>query len=78
MHRADLERYQAEYDVISVRLQAGEPVIHVWSHAGPGGGFEGVEPALEDVYFHQVGEAADRGAGDATATGTERPFVGGP
>jgi ABC-type multidrug transport system ATPase subunit len=60
--RTELERYQEEHDVISVRLQAGEPVIHVWSHTTPGAGFEGVDPALEDVYFHEVGEAAARSA----------------
>lgn len=60
--RADLDRHQEEHDVISVRLQAGEPVIHVWSDVRPGPGFEGVEPALEDVYFHEVGDAAARSA----------------
>lgn len=66
VHRVDLDRHKAEHDVISVRLQAGEPVIHVWSHARPGPGFESVEPALEDVYFHQVGDAAERSAGDGS------------
>lgn len=60
--RDELERHQEDHDVISVRLQAGEPVIHVWSDVMPGVGFEGVEPALEDVYFHEVGEAAARSA----------------
>ena len=58
--RDELEAVQRDHDVISVRLQAGEPVIHVWSDSPPNGGFEGVDPALEDVYFHQVGEAAAR------------------
>ena len=44
--------------VISVRLSAGEPVIHVWSEQPPGDGFSAVEPALEDIYFHRVGSAA--------------------
>ena len=58
--RSELDAYQRDHDVISVRLQAGEPVIHVWSAQSPGPGFQGVDPALEDVYFHQVGEAAAR------------------
>ncbi|MDX1494789.1 MAG: ABC transporter ATP-binding protein [Longimicrobiales bacterium] len=58
--RSELEGWQRDHDVISVRLQAGEPVIHVWSESPPGAGFQGVDPALEDVYFHQVGEAAAR------------------
>jgi ABC-type multidrug transport system ATPase subunit len=56
--RDALDSYQSEHTVISVRLQAGEPVIHVWSDAPPGDGFESVEPVLEDVYFHRVGSAA--------------------
>ncbi|MDA0327988.1 MAG: ABC transporter ATP-binding protein [Gemmatimonadetes bacterium] len=56
--RDALSRYQAEQSVISTRLQGGEPVIHVWSESAPDDGFESVEPALEDVYFHRVGAAA--------------------
>jgi len=56
--REELERYEEELSVISVRLQAGEPLLHVWSHHQPGPGFEPVTPALEDVYFHRVGTAA--------------------
>jgi ABC-type multidrug transport system ATPase subunit len=55
--REDLDRYEAELSVISVRLQAGEPVIQVWSEDDPGDGFESVSPVLEDVYFHRVGTA---------------------
>ncbi len=58
--RDELEAHQNDLDVISIRLQAGEPLIHVWSDDAPGAGFQSVEPALEDVYFHQVGEAAAR------------------
>lgn len=56
--RAELEAYQREHSVISVRLQAGQPVIHVWSEESPGPGFEAVAPALEDIYFCHVGAAA--------------------
>jgi ABC-type multidrug transport system ATPase subunit len=45
-------------DVISVRLVAGDPVIHVYSDATPGDGFVAVEANLEDVYLHRVGTAA--------------------
>jgi ABC-type multidrug transport system ATPase subunit len=55
--REELSNYEAEMSVISVRLQAGEPVIQVWSDASPGEGFESVAPVLEDVYFHRVGAA---------------------
>lgn len=56
--RGELESHERDHSVISVRLQAGEPVIQVWSPTNPGPGFESVEPALEDVYFHEVGTAA--------------------
>jgi hypothetical protein len=45
-------------NVISVRLVAGDPVIHVYSDSTPGDGFVPVEPSLEDVYLHRVGTAA--------------------
>ena len=56
--REVLPEYKGTMPVISVRLSAGEPVIHVWSEQPPGDGFAPVEPALEDIYFHRVGEAA--------------------
>jgi ABC-2 type transport system ATP-binding protein len=55
--RSELDAHEREHTVISVRLAAGEPVIHVWSDGEPGPGFEPVEPVLEDVYFHRVGMA---------------------
>ena len=56
--RDALPRYQADFPILSVRLRAGEPLVHVWADARPEDGFEPVEPALEDVYFHRVGLAA--------------------
>jgi ABC-2 type transport system ATP-binding protein len=44
----ELERAHA---VISTRLLAGRTVVHIYSKELPGGGFELVEPGLEDVYF---------------------------
>ncbi|MEX0906965.1 MAG: ABC transporter ATP-binding protein [Gemmatimonadota bacterium] len=56
--RDSLEQHRAELEVISVRLQGGEPVIHVWGQEPPGAGFQPVEPGLEDVYFHSIGLTA--------------------
>jgi ABC-type multidrug transport system ATPase subunit len=53
--RDQLPAIQAELHVISTRLQAGEPVVHVWSEQAPADGFDPVQPSLEDVYFHRVG-----------------------
>jgi ABC-type multidrug transport system ATPase subunit len=58
IQRAELTAMERELNVISVRLVAGAPVVHVFSEASPGGGFTMIEPALEDVYLHRVGAAA--------------------
>jgi hypothetical protein len=56
--KSELAGLQATMDVISVRLVAGDPMIHVYSDSRPGDGFAAVEPNLEDVYLHRVGTAA--------------------
>ena len=56
--KSDLERAKSEYDLISVRLVAGDPVIHIYSDTPPGDGFVPVEAGLEDVYFHRLGQRA--------------------
>jgi len=55
IRRDELPAVQAALDVISVRLIAGDPVVHVFSESAPGDGFVPVEPSLEDVYLHRVG-----------------------
>jgi hypothetical protein len=40
--------------VISDRMSAGKPVIHVFAESQPEEGFEIVEADLEDVYFNTV------------------------
>ncbi|MDI3284554.1 ABC transporter ATP-binding protein [Polyangium sp. 15x6] len=49
--KAALPEYEARHTVLSTRLMAGRPVIHVFSSEPPGDGFEEVAPNLEDVYF---------------------------
>jgi len=56
--KSELVALRETLDVISVRLVAGDPVIHVYSDATPGDGFVAVEANLEDVYLHRVGTAA--------------------
>lgn len=56
--KSELASLQATMNVISVRLVAGDPMIHVYSESRPGDGFAAVEPNLEDVYLHRVGIAA--------------------
>ena len=52
--KPELAEISARHRVISVRLLAGVPVVHVLSEVPPGDGFVPTEPDLEDVYFHHV------------------------
>lgn len=56
--RADLAAISSQYEVISTRLVAGTPMVHVFSDADPGNGFTPIEAGLEDVYFHRLGAEA--------------------
>lgn len=58
IRKAELPAIQSSMRVISNRLVAGEPIVHVYSDASPGDGFTVVEPSLEDVYLHRVGSVA--------------------
>jgi ABC-2 type transport system ATP-binding protein len=56
--RADLAALSSQYEVISTRLVAGTPMVHVFSETDPGNGFTAIEAGLEDVYFHRLGAQA--------------------
>jgi ABC-2 type transport system ATP-binding protein len=49
--KGELPAVEREHAVISTKLLAGRTVVHVYSDADPGAGFEPAEPDLEDVYF---------------------------
>jgi len=49
--KAELPDYQQRFGLISTRLRAGRPQIHVLADVAPGPGFEPVASNLEDVYF---------------------------
>lgn len=55
--RQELEEHRRTYRVISTKLVAGRPLIHVLSESAPGDGFSQVEPDLEDVFFSLVNQA---------------------
>ncbi|MFN9720946.1 MAG: ABC transporter ATP-binding protein [Planctomycetota bacterium] len=55
--RQELEEHRRQYRVISTKLVAGRPLIHVLSDSIPGTGFSQVEPDLEDVFFSRVNQA---------------------
>ncbi len=52
--KATLPDYESRHTVLSTRLVAGNPVIHVFSPDLPEQGFEQVPPDLEDVYFQRL------------------------
>lgn len=52
--KSALHEYQSRFPVLSTRLIAGQPLIHVYHEDRPEEGFEQVSPGLEDVYFHQL------------------------
>jgi len=52
--KAALADYEARHTVLSTRLVAGNPVIHVFAGERPEEGFEPVAPDLEDVYFQRL------------------------
>ena len=60
--KAELPDHEQRYQVISVRLLAGRPVIHIFSDSDPGDGFTVIDPDLEDVYFQQIGLATAKEA----------------
>ena len=60
VQKSELARYQQDHIVLSSRLMAGQPVIHVLSDVRPEEGFETIAPNLEDVYFGRLrAQAAD-------------------
>ncbi|HEU0012070.1 MAG TPA: ABC transporter ATP-binding protein [Longimicrobium sp.] len=51
IEKGALAALEREHAVISTRLLGGNTLVHVYSPAQPGPGFEAAEPDLEDVYF---------------------------
>ncbi len=60
--KATLPDYESRHTVLSTRLVAGNPVIHVFSGDRPEEGFEQVPPDLEDVYFQRLRQQARHAA----------------
>lgn len=54
LSKQELPAHQEKYRVISTKLVAGRPLIHIISESAPGEGFEKVVPDLEDVFFSRI------------------------
>jgi ABC-2 type transport system ATP-binding protein len=50
----ELKSYHEQFQVISSKLVAGKPIIHVLSDETPGEGFQAADPGLEDVFFSKI------------------------
>lgn len=55
--RDEVDLYKTQHHVISDKMVAGQPQIHVLSSTNPGDGFKSVEPNLEDVFFTKINPA---------------------
>lgn len=52
--KSEMEAHAARYQLISNKLVAGKPIIHIVSDENPGDGFRATEPNLEDVFFQKI------------------------
>jgi len=52
--KLELENFQAEMQVISTHLKAGQTIVHVLSDNQPDASFEASTANLEDVYFAEI------------------------
>ena len=52
--KPDMPDYERTHRIISTKLIAGRPLIHVYSPEAPGDGFEPVRADLEDVFFSKI------------------------
>jgi ABC-type multidrug transport system ATPase subunit len=52
--KAELPELERRHRVISHKLIAGRPLVHVYAENAPGDGFELAHPDLEDVFFTRI------------------------
>lgn len=54
IEKSELQEYKSEFNVVSEKLIAGKPIIHIFADSSPDNSFESVPADLEDVYFAQI------------------------
>lgn len=52
--KSELPTYQQQYNIISNKLVAGKPLVHIFNETDPGNGFQPAQPDLEDVFFSTI------------------------
>jgi ABC-type multidrug transport system ATPase subunit len=60
LKKTELDDHKKNFMVISERLVAGSPEIHVFSESQPDSSFERMPIDLEDVYFAQIAQSGKR------------------
>lgn len=56
VEKAELEQFRKEYKVLSNKLVAGRPLIHVYADERPDETFKAAENTLEDVFFAKINQ----------------------
>lgn len=54
VNKQEVLHHQEVYPVISTRMVAGKPLVHVFSDINPGDGFMQIDGDLEDVFFTHI------------------------
>lgn len=54
IEKSEIENFRQQYRIISSKLVAGKPLVHVYSEQQPDNNFYAVQPNLEDVFFSKV------------------------
>jgi len=55
----DIEKYKAEYFLLSTQLKSGQLFIRILAESPPGDGFTAAASTLEDVYFSSIARQVD-------------------
>ena len=54
VHKSEVAELKEHYQVISEKMFAGKPLVHIYSEDQPMSGFNPVHADLEDVYFSRI------------------------
>lgn len=52
--KTEIKDYESRFTLISSKLVAGRPLVHIYSDADPGDGFTPARADLEDVFFSRI------------------------
>ena len=58
IEKSELEAVKQHFNVLSTKLVAGRPLVHIISQQDPGEGFTSIGPDLEDVFFSKIQQVA--------------------